>query len=72
MLRLALLYARQGAKIAAAARTLSTLDSLVREIEEAGGEAWTDEKKAEYEKRVTGKILASSPVPLLVLPAMDS
>lgn len=35
----ALLYARQGAKIAAAARTLSTLDSLVREIEEAGGVA---------------------------------
>jgi len=29
-------------------------------LEEQGGEAWTDEKKAEYEKRVTGKILAAA------------
>lgn len=28
--------------------------------EEKGGEDWTDEKKAEYEKRVTGKILAAA------------
>lgn len=28
--------------------------------EEAGGEAWTDEKRAELEKRVTGKILAAA------------
>lgn len=28
--------------------------------EEAGGEEWTDEKKAEYEKLVTGKILAAA------------
>lgn len=29
-------------------------------MEERGGEEWTDEKKAEYEKRVTGKILAAA------------
>jgi len=29
-------------------------------LEEKGGEDWTDEKKAEYEKRVTGKILAAA------------
>jgi len=29
-------------------------------MEEKGGEDWTDEKKAEYEKRVTGKILAAA------------
>ena len=29
-------------------------------MEEKGGEEWTDEKKAEYEKRVTGKILAAA------------
>ncbi|OQO12769.1 hypothetical protein B0A48_02233 [Cryoendolithus antarcticus] len=28
--------------------------------EEKGGEDWTDEKRAEYEKRVTGKILAAA------------
>lgn len=28
--------------------------------EEAGGDEWTDEKKAEYEKLVTGKILAAA------------
>ena len=35
----ALRYASQGGIIAAAARTLSTLDGLVREIESAGGKA---------------------------------
>lgn len=29
-------------------------------MEERGGEHWTDEKRAEYEKRVTGKILAAA------------
>jgi len=28
--------------------------------EEAGGDAWTDERRAEFEKRVTGKILAAA------------
>ena len=28
--------------------------------EEKGGEEWTDERRAEYEKRVTGKILAAA------------
>ena len=29
-------------------------------LEDKGGEDWTDEKKAEYERRVTGKILAAA------------
>lgn len=29
-------------------------------MEEKGGDDWTDEKRAEYEKRVTGKILAAA------------
>lgn len=29
-------------------------------MEEKGGDDWTDERKAEYEKRVTGKILAAA------------
>jgi hypothetical protein len=36
-----------------------TMEEMAK-LEEAGGEAWTDEKKAEYEKRVTGKILAAA------------
>lgn len=36
-----------------------TLEEMAR-AEERGGEDWTDEKKAEYEKRVTGKILAAA------------
>lgn len=36
-----------------------TLDEMAK-MEEKGGEEWTDEKKAEYEKRVTGKILAAA------------
>ncbi|KAF1981646.1 DnaJ-domain-containing protein [Aulographum hederae CBS 113979] len=35
------------------------MEEMVR-MEEKGGEDWTDEKKAEYEKRVTGKILAAA------------
>lgn len=46
--------------------TVSSAISAQMEIEEMaraeekGGEDWTDEKKAEYEKRVTGKILAAA------------
>lgn len=46
--------------------TVSTAISAQMEIEEMakmeekGGEEWTDERKAEYEKRVTGKILAAA------------
>lgn len=29
-------------------------------LEEKGGDDWTDEKKAEYERKVTGKILAAA------------
>jgi hypothetical protein len=36
-----------------------TLEEMAR-LEEKGGEDWTDEKKMEYEKRVTGKILAAA------------
>ena len=39
-----------------------TLDRFreMAKAEERGGEDWTDEKKAEYEKKVTGKILAAA------------
>jgi hypothetical protein len=46
--------------------TVSSAISAQMEIEEMaraeekGGEDWTDEKRAEYEKRVTGKILAAA------------
>ncbi|KXT04296.1 hypothetical protein AC578_7969 [Pseudocercospora eumusae] len=46
--------------------TVSSAISAQMEIEEMaraeekGGEDWTDERKAEYEKRVTGKILAAA------------
>lgn len=36
-----------------------TMEEMAK-LEEKGGEDWTDEKKAEYEKRVTGKILAAA------------
>ncbi|KAF1841874.1 DnaJ-domain-containing protein [Cucurbitaria berberidis CBS 394.84] len=36
-----------------------TMEEMAK-LEEQGGEAWTDEKKAEYEKKVTGKILAAA------------
>ncbi|KAL1956089.1 hypothetical protein VTO42DRAFT_7684 [Malbranchea cinnamomea] len=36
-----------------------TMEEMAK-LEERGGEDWTDEKKAEYEKRVTGKILAAA------------
>ena len=36
-----------------------TMEEMAK-AEEKGGEDWTDEKRAEYEKRVTGKILAAA------------
>lgn len=36
-----------------------TMEEMAK-LEEKGGEDWTDEKKAEYEKMVTGKILAAA------------
>lgn len=36
-----------------------TMEEMAK-LEEKGGQDWTDEKKAEYEKRVTGKILAAA------------
>lgn len=37
----------------------ATMEEMAK-MEEKGGEDWTDEKKAEYEKKVTGKILAAA------------
>lgn len=36
-----------------------TMEEMAK-MEEKGGEEWTDEARAEYEKRVTGKILAAA------------
>ncbi|CRG83476.1 putative J domain-containing protein C3E7,11c [Talaromyces islandicus] len=36
-----------------------TMEEMAK-MEEKGGAEWTDEKKAEYERRVTGKILAAA------------
>ena len=36
-----------------------TMEEMAK-AEERGGEDWTDEKKAEYERRVTGKILGAA------------
>lgn len=36
-----------------------TMEEMAK-MEEKGGEDWTDEKKQEYEKKVTGKILAAA------------
>lgn len=36
-----------------------TMEEMAK-MEERGGEDWTDEKKAEFEKKVTGKILAAA------------
>ena len=36
-----------------------TMEEMAK-MEEKGGDDWTDEKKAEYERRVTGKILAAA------------
>ena len=37
----------------------TTLEEMAK-LEDKGGEDWTDEKKVEYERRVTGKILAAA------------
>lgn len=36
-----------------------TMEEMAK-LEDKGGDDWTDEKKAEYERRVTGKILAAA------------
>ena len=36
-----------------------TMEEMAK-LEDKGGDEWTDEKKAEYERRVTGKILAAA------------
>jgi hypothetical protein len=36
-----------------------TMEEMAK-LEEKGGDEWTDEKKAEYERKVTGKILAAA------------
>jgi hypothetical protein len=45
--------------ISTAIEAQMTMEEMAR-AEEKGGEEWTDEKRAEYEKRVTGKILAAA------------
>ncbi|MCJ1390647.1 hypothetical protein MMC18_003508 [Xylographa bjoerkii] len=47
------------ATISTAIDAQMTMEEMAK-MEEKGGEDWTDEKKAEYEKRVTGKILAAA------------
>lgn len=42
--------------ISSAIDAQQTMEEMAR-MEEAGGEDWTDEKKIEYERKVTGKIL---------------
>lgn len=36
-----------------------TMEEMAK-LEEKGGDDWTNEKKAEYERKVTGKILAAA------------
>jgi len=36
-----------------------TMEDMVK-MEKAGGEEWTEEKKVEYERRVTGKVLTAA------------
>jgi X-domain of DnaJ-containing len=45
--------------ISAAIDAQVTMEDMAR-LEQAGGDDWTDERRAEYEKRVTGKILAAA------------
>ncbi|MCJ1379923.1 hypothetical protein MMC17_003026 [Xylographa soralifera] len=47
------------ATISTAIDAQMTMEEMAK-MEEKGGDDWTDEKKAEYEKRVTGKILAAA------------
>jgi hypothetical protein len=61
-----LLFSRLKDKGTLAKETWNTISSAIdaqmtmeemAKAEEKGGEDWTDEKKVEYERRVTGKIL---------------
>ncbi|EFX02149.1 heat shock protein DNAj [Grosmannia clavigera kw1407] len=45
--------------ISSAIDAQQTMEEMAR-MEERGGEEWTDEKKTEYERRVTGKILTAA------------
>ncbi|ATY62246.1 DnaJ domain protein [Cordyceps militaris] len=45
--------------ISSAIDAQQTMEDMAR-MEEKGGEEWTDEKRSEYERRVTGKILAAA------------
>lgn len=45
--------------ISSAIDAQQTMEEMAR-MEAAGGEDWTDEKKVEYERRVTGKILTAA------------
>lgn len=45
--------------ISSALDAQQTMEEMAR-LEQAGGEEWTDEKKVEYERRVTGKILTAA------------
>lgn len=45
--------------ISSAIDAQATMEEMSR-LEEKGGDEWTDEKKMEYERRVTGKILAAA------------
>lgn len=45
--------------ISSAIDAQATMEEMAR-LEEQGGEEWTDEKRAEYERRVTGKILTAA------------
>ncbi|KAK3291852.1 X-domain of DnaJ-containing-domain-containing protein [Chaetomium fimeti] len=45
--------------ISSAIDAQQTMEEMAR-LEEQGGDDWTDEKKSEYERRVTGKILTAA------------
>ncbi|CAK7272079.1 DnaJ-like protein [Sporothrix epigloea] len=45
--------------ISSAIEAQQTMEEMAR-MEERGGEDWTDEKRGEYERRVTGKILTAA------------
>lgn len=45
--------------ISSAIDAQQTMEDMAK-MEEKGGEEWTDEKRAEYERRVTGKILTAA------------
>jgi len=47
------------ATISTAIDAQMTMEEMVR-MEERGGEDWTDERKAEYERKVTGMVLAAA------------